>query len=138
MSKELRFPRVNNIILTGRLTRDPELRYTTQGTPIAQLPIAFDRRYQRDGEWISDTSFVDVIVWGARGEKCVSYLKKGSAVLIEGYLQTRSYLNKENQKVKVAEIVGHKVSFLEWGDDNQNVEDDPDDGIDTKDKDVPF
>jgi len=110
---ELRLPRVNFIVLSGRLTRDVELRFTPNGTPVARLSLAFDRSYQKDGEWQQETSYLDVVVWNKRGEQCAEYLHKGSPVLIEGYLKTRSYQDKENNSRKVTEIVANKVNFLE-------------------------
>jgi single stranded DNA-binding protein (ssb) len=113
MMSELRFPKINSIILSGRLTRDPDLRYLPNGTPIAKLSLAFDRNYQKDGEWQQDTSFIDVVVWSKRGEQCAEYLHKGSPVLVEGYLHTRSYVDSNNQNRKITEIVAFKISFLE-------------------------
>jgi len=113
MVSELRLPRVNTVILSGRLTRDVELRFTPSGTPVAKLSLAFDRSYQRDGEWQQETSYLDVVVWSKRGEQCAESLHKGSPVLIEGYLKTRSYQDKDNNNRKVTEITATKVNFLE-------------------------
>ena len=110
---ELRLPRVNYVILSGRLTRDVELRFTPSGTPVAKLSLAFDRSYQKDGEWQQETSYLDVIVWNKRGEQCAESLQKGSPVLVEGYLKTRSYQDKDGNNRKVTEIVAVKVNFLE-------------------------
>lgn len=110
---ELRFPKINTVILSGRLTRDVDLRYLPNGTPVAKLSLAFDRSYQKDGEWQQDTSYIDVTVWSKRGEQCAEYLHKGSPVLVEGYLRTHSYVDSNNQNRKVTEVVAFKVSFLE-------------------------
>ena len=110
---ELRLPRVNYVVLSGRLTRDVELRFTPNGTPVAKLSLAFDRSYQRDGEWQQETSYLDVVVWSKRGEQCAESLHKGSPVLIEGYLKTRSYQDKDNNNRKITEIIANKVNFLE-------------------------
>ncbi len=118
MASELRLPRVNVIILSGRLTRDVELRYTPSGTPVAKLSVAFDRSYQRDGEWVQETSYIDVVVWSKRAEQCGENLHKGSAVLVEGYLKTRTYQDKDNQNRKITEIIATKVNFLEKSSDN--------------------
>jgi single-strand DNA-binding protein len=67
MASELRFPKINTIIISGRLTRDVDLRYLPNGTPVAKLPIAFDRSYQKDGEWQQETSYIDIVVWSKRG-----------------------------------------------------------------------
>jgi len=113
MAGELRFQRVNSVIISGRLTRETELRYTSNGTAVTKLPIAFDRSYQRGGEWIQETSYMDVVVWDKLAERCAEELDKGSAVLVEGYLKTHTYQDKNNQNRKVTEIVAFKVSFLE-------------------------
>ena len=113
MAKELRLPRVNSIIISGRLTRDIELRYTPNGTPVAKLSLAFDRSYQKDGEWQQETSYIDIVVWSKRAEQCAEFLHKGSPILVEGYLKTRTYVDKDNQNRKITEIVANKVNFLE-------------------------
>ncbi len=116
MASELRFPKINTIVISGRLTRDVDLRYLPNGTPVAKLPIAFDRSYQKDGEWQQETSYIDIVVWSKRGEQCAEYLHKGSPVLLEGYLKTRSYVDNNNQNRKIAEIIAQKISFLEKSD----------------------
>jgi len=113
MAKELRFPRINTVILSGRLTRDVELRYTPNGTPVAKLGIAFSHVYQKDGEWIEESSFLDVTVWSRRAEQCAEYLHKGSPVIVEGYIKTRIWQDKENQNRKSVDIVSTRVHFLE-------------------------
>ncbi|MFC1887804.1 single-stranded DNA-binding protein [Candidatus Cloacimonadota bacterium] len=110
---ELRLPRINYIVLSGRLTREVELRFTPNGTPVAKLSLAFDRSYQKDGEWQQETSYLDVVVWNKRGEQCAENLQKGSPVLVEGYIKTRSYQDKDSNNRKVTEIVATKVNFLE-------------------------
>ena len=113
MSKELRLPRVNSIVISGRLTKDIELKYTTNETPVAKLSLAFDRSYQKDGEWQQETSYIDIVVWSKRAEQCAEFLHKGSPILVEGYLKTRTYVDKDNQNRKITEIVGSRISFLE-------------------------
>lgn len=113
MAGELKFPRINSIMISGRVTRETELRYTTSGTAVTKLPIAFDRSYQRGNEWIQETSYIDVVVWDKLAERCAEYLDKGSAILVEGYLKTHTYQDKTNQTRKVTEIVAFKVNFLE-------------------------
>lgn len=110
---ELRFPKINSIILSGRLTRDVDLRYIPNGTAVAKLSLAFDRSYQKNGEWQQETSYIDVVVWSKRGEQCAENLHKGSPVLVEGYLRTRSYVDSSNQNRKLTEVVANKISFLE-------------------------
>jgi single-strand DNA-binding protein len=143
---ELRFPKINTVILSGRLTRDVELRYLPNGTPVAKLSLAFDRSYQKDGEWQQDTSYIDVTVWSKRGEQCAEYLHKGSPVLVEGYLRTHSYVDSNNQNRKSTEIVAYKVSFLEKSgtaaEDFKNFDNQPTNTVEADatitDDDVPF
>ena len=113
MAHELRLPRINSVVLSGRLTRDVELRYIPNGTPVAKLSLAFNRVYQKDGEWQEETGFIDVVVWSRRAEQCAEYLHKGSPVVVEGYIKTRTYQDKENQNRKITEIVSSRVHFLE-------------------------
>jgi len=150
MAKELRFPNINSITISGRLTRDVELRYLQNGTPVAKLSIAFNRNYQKNGEWQQETGYIDIVVWSKRGEQCAEYLHKGSPVLVEGYLRTNSYVDKNEQNRKVTEIVSSKVSFLEKESYNTDSNDEfqPSDNLNKKkvsqpvaevtDDDVPF
>ena len=119
---ELRLPHINYIVISGRLTRDVELKFTPSGTPVAKLSLAFDRSYQKNGEWEKETSYLDAVVWDKRGEQCAEYLRKGSPVIIEGYVKTRTYQDKNNNNRKITEIIANKVSFLE-----KTVEDKPED-----------
>lgn len=116
MSKELKFPNINNVVISGRLTRDPELRYTQGGTPVAKLSLAFNRNYQKNGEWQQETGYIDVVVWKERGETCANQLHKGSPVLIMGYFKSGSYTDKNEINRKTFEIVASYVSFLEKSD----------------------
>ncbi len=140
MSGELRLPRLNNIVLSGRLTRDVELRYIPSGTAVTKLSLAFDRSYQKSGEWVQETSYIDIVVWSKRAEQCAEQLHKGSAVIVDGYLQTRSYVDKENNNRKVAEIVANRVHFLEKGEAASNIGGAPlpSSAPDITDDDVPF
>ena len=114
MAGELRFPRVNMVIITGRLTRDLELRYTPKGTAVVAIPIAFDKYFKDDtGADRTIASFIDVIAWTKTAEYCAKNLHKGSPILVEGYLQTRTYTNKDNRNIKITEIVAARVNFLE-------------------------
>ena len=113
MAHELRLPRINSVVLSGRLTRDVELRYTPNGTPVAKLSLAFSHVYQKDGEWIEESSFLDVTVWSRRAEQCAEYLHKGSPVIVEGYIKTRIWQDKDNQNRKSVDINALRVHFLE-------------------------
>jgi single-strand DNA-binding protein len=120
MSKQLRFPSINSVIISGRLTRDVDLRYTATGTAVAKLSLALDRRVQKDGNWESETSYIDVIVWEQKATACAEYLTKGSAVLVEGRLQTRSYTGNDGKNNKITEIQSSRVHFLEWNESSQS------------------
>ncbi|MGB8956443.1 MAG: single-stranded DNA-binding protein, partial [Tumebacillaceae bacterium] len=106
---------LNRIILIGRLTADPELRYTGSGTPVASFTLAVDRqRSNQQGE--KETDFINIVVWQKQAELCAQYLHKGRLAAVDGRLQIRSYENKEGQKVRVAEVVAESVRFLDRGD----------------------
>ncbi|MFH1039331.1 MAG: single-stranded DNA-binding protein [PVC group bacterium] len=105
---------VNTVILGGNLTRDPEVRYTPQGTAVARLGLAVNQVYRtKDGERKEDVCFVDVEVWARQAETCGEYLKKGSSVLIEGSLKLDTWTDKESgQKRSKHKIRARRVQFL--------------------------
>ncbi|MBE3597081.1 MAG: single-stranded DNA-binding protein [Hydrogenibacillus sp.] len=103
---------LNRAVLIGRLTRDPELRYTANGTAVATFTIAVNRRFQNpQGEREAD--FIPIVTWQKLAETCANYLKKGRLVAVEGRIQTRSYENNEGRRVYVTEIVAENVQFLD-------------------------
>jgi len=111
---DLRLPNLNRVFLAGRLTRDPELRYTPSGTAVSTLPLAVNRRYRdQSGEWRDDTTYVNVIAWQDLAERCSKSLGKGSAVLVEGRLQSRSWETADGQKRSVIEVRADRVQFLD-------------------------
>ena len=94
---------LNRAILTGRLTRDPELRYTTSGTAVVQATIAVDRQFKnQQGEREAD--FINLVIWRKAAENFANFTHKGSLVGIDGRIQTRTYENKQGQRVYVTEI----------------------------------
>jgi single-strand DNA-binding protein len=104
---------LNKVFLVGNLTRDPELRFTAQGTAVANFSIAVNRSYKaNDGEYKKEVSFFNIVVWGKTGENCSKFLSKGRSVLVEGRLQNRSYETQEGQKRTITEIVADNVQFL--------------------------
>ncbi|MCK8826856.1 single-stranded DNA-binding protein [Natroniella acetigena] len=108
---------LNKIILIGRLTRDPELRYTPNGTAVCNFSLAVERSYKnRDGE--RDVDFIDIVVWRKQAEHCANHLNKGRLVAVEGRLQIRSYETDEGQKRRNAEVVANNVQFLDWPSSN--------------------
>ena len=102
---------MNKVFLIGRLTRDPELRYTGDNIPVATFSIAVNRDFQnKQGEREAD--FFNIIVWRAQAENVKKYLAQGSQVAIDGRLQTRSYEDNNGQKRNVTEVVANNVEFL--------------------------
>ena len=104
---------MNKVILMGRLTRDPEVRYTNSDQPqaVARYTLAVDRRGGKDQEQSAD--FINLVAFGKRGEFAEKYLKKGTKVLITGRIQTGSYTNKEGQKVYTTDVVVDDQEFAE-------------------------
>lgn len=103
----------NKVILVGNLTRDPELRYTPSGTAVTDLGLAVnDRRKSASGEWVDETTFVDVTLWARLAEVAGEYLNKGSSVLIEGRLKLDSWQNNEGQKRSKLKVIGDRMQML--------------------------
>lgn len=104
---------MNLVVLIGRLTRDPELRYTTNGVAVGSFTLAVDRPFStREGQ--RETDFIDIVVWRKLAETCANHLGKGRLVAVQGRLQVRSYDDREGVRRKVAEIVADNVRFLDW------------------------
>lgn len=101
----------NKVILIGNLTKDPELRYTPQGTPVATLRLAVTSRFKSSDEMKEETLFIDVVVWGKQAESASQYLSKGRPVLVEGRLQERRWETDGQQRSKM-EVVAQTVRFL--------------------------
>jgi single-strand DNA-binding protein len=111
---ELKLPEVNRVLLSGRLTRDPDGRFANDGTAITQLDVAFHRRYRtREGTPAEQTGFVTVMTYQRTAEVCSQYLRKGSAVLIEGRLQMREWATPQGAKRQRLEVRADLVHFLE-------------------------
>ena len=114
---------INRVILTGNLTRDPELRALPSGTSVCSLRIACNtRRKDASGQWVDKPNYFDVTVWGAQGENCAQYLSKGRPVAVDGRLEWREWEAKDGSgKRQSVEIVADSVQFLgsrEGGDEN--------------------
>ena len=104
---------MNKVILIGRLTRDPDVRYTQEQEPmcIARYTLAVDRRYKREGEQAAD--FINCVAFGKNGEFVEKYLAKGTKVAVVGRIQTGSYTNREGQKVYTTDVVVEEHEFAE-------------------------
>ena len=104
---------LNKVILIGRLTRDPELSYTTSGIARIRFSLAVERGYTtQQGERPVD--FIDVVCWRALAENCNKYLRKGLMTAVSGRLEIRSFEGNDGQKRRIAEVVADEVRFLEW------------------------
>lgn len=142
---------INRVILEGRLTRDPELRYSPSGVAITTFTLAVDRAY-KNGNGEREADFIRIVAWRQLAEICANNLKKGRLISVEGRWQTGSYENNEGQRVYTNDCVIDSMNFLDRGDSNQtdrhssddrrNSNQDPfnDDGkpIDISDDDLPF
>lgn len=107
---------LNHIVLIGRLTKDPELRYTQGGKAVATLRLAVDRGTSNpQGE--KETDFIDVVVWERQAETVANYLQKGRLVAVQGRLQLRQFETQEGQRRERAEVVASQVRFLDRGTD---------------------
>jgi single-strand DNA-binding protein len=102
----------NLVVLTGRLTADPELRYTTNNIPVTSFSIAVNRRYKAGEE--SQADFINIVAWRQTAEFVTKYFKKGSMIGIEGAIQTRKYVDKDTGKNRTAfEVIANNVQFVE-------------------------
>ena len=124
---------LNKVILIGRLTRDPELRYTSNdGVPVANFTIAVDRSFSNQkGE--KEADFIRIVTWKKQAENCANYLSKGRLVAVEGRLQVRSYEDREGVKRIIAEVVAQTVQFLE----SRRTAEESDSGFDNQSNDEP-
>ena len=118
---------MNNVILIGRLTKDPELRYTQGGTAVARFALAVDKQLSKDkkqefevkGQPTAD--FINITVWGRMAENCANYLAKGRLTAVNGRIQTSTYKDDSGATRYYTDVVAREVEFLEWGDNpNQN------------------
>ncbi|MEX2448497.1 MAG: single-stranded DNA-binding protein [Solirubrobacterales bacterium] len=104
---------INVVVITGNLTRDPELRSTPGGTSVCKLRVAVNsRRKDQSGNWVDKPNYFDVTVWGAQGENCANYLSKGRPVAVEGRLDWREWEDKEGGKRQSVEVIANSVQFL--------------------------
>jgi single-strand DNA-binding protein len=103
---------LNRVILIGRLTRDPELRYTPAGVAVTQFTLAVDRPFSGQGGQ-READFIPVVTWRQLAETCANYLRKGRLAAVEGRIQVRNYDNNEGRRVYVTEVIADNVRFLE-------------------------
>lgn len=103
---------LNVVVLTGRLTADPELRHTPNDIAVTSFTIAINRRFSRSGEE-KQTDFIDIVAWRNTAEFVCKYFKKGQLIAVEGSIQTRSYQDKDGNKRKAFEVVANNLQFVE-------------------------
>ncbi len=105
----------NSVTLVGNLTRDPELRFTQGGRPLASFGLAVNRRYQVNGEWQEQTSFFNIVAWGQLGENAAASLNKGARIMVAGRLEQRSYETQDGEKRSVVEVNADEMGpSLRW------------------------
>lgn len=104
---------MNKVQLTGRLTRDPEIRYTNGGSSVASFSVAVDRRFKKDGEQSAD--FIPCTAFGKTGEFIEKYFHKGSGIELSGRIQTGSYTNKDGKKVYTTDVIVEEAGFTQGG-----------------------
>src|SRR5687768_8843378 len=106
---------LNKVILLGNLTRDPEMRYTPNGTAVSTFGLAINRRYRQGDEWRDDVCYVDIVTFGRQAETVGEYLSKGNLAMIEGRLQWRSWETEDGQKRSKHEVIANNVQFMPRG-----------------------
>lgn len=109
---------MNKVILEGRPTKDPELKFTPgNGTAVCTLTLAVNRRFKREGQ--PEVDFIPIIIWNKQAESVANYVTKGKLISVVGRMETRSYDAKDGSKRYVTEVIAEEVNFLEWGNKNE-------------------
>ncbi len=112
---------MNRVVLIGRLTKDPELKFTPgAGKAVTTFTLAVDRRFSTNGQ--KEADFIPVVVWGKQAESTANYMSKGKLMGVGGRIQTRSYEAKDGTRRYVTEVIADEVQFLEWGNSNNRTE----------------
>jgi single-strand DNA-binding protein len=110
---ELKMPEINYVMVAGNLVRDPIYRHTSTETPVVNFTIASNRKYKDSGNnWQEDVCYVGIVAWNQLAESCKARLKKGSAVLVDGELQSRSWKSEEGHNRSIVEIKARRIQFL--------------------------
>ncbi|KEZ88695.1 single-stranded DNA-binding protein [Clostridium sulfidigenes] len=111
---------MNKVVLIGRLTKDPELKFTPgTGTAVCTFTIAVSRRFKKEGQ--PEADFIPIVVWGKQAESTANYMSKGKLLSVAGRIETRSYEAKDGGRRYVTEVVADEVSFLEFGNKNEQT-----------------
>lgn len=112
---DLKLPRLNKFICSGRIANELELKFTPKGTAVLRLTLASDRRYKDDSDqWQTVTSWIDCVAWSKTAEIIANNAHKGSAIIVEGRVDTRTWTDQNNQNRKSTEVNIENVHFLEW------------------------
>jgi len=110
---DLKMPELNSVIVAGNLTKDPVFRQTSNNTPVVNFHIAANRRYKdSSNQWQEDVCYVGVVAWNKLADSCRDRLRKGSAVLIDGELQSRTFKTDEDKNRTIVEIKAKRIQFL--------------------------
>jgi single-strand DNA-binding protein len=110
---DLKMPEINMVVIAGNLTSDPSFRKTSNGTPVANFFIASNRRFKdNNGKWRENVCYIGVVAWHKLAESCSDNLQKGSAVLIDGEIQSRTWKNVDGSTKNVVEIKARRIQFL--------------------------
>lgn len=104
---------MNRVVLIGRLTKEPEANSTTGGVSVCKFTLAVDRRFKQEGQQQAD--FIPIVTWRGQADNCAKYLHKGSQIAVCGSIQTRSYDDKNGNKVYMTEVIAEEVQFLSKG-----------------------
>ncbi len=119
---------MNKVVLVGRLTKDPELKFSQgTGTAVTTFTVAVNRRFKREGQ--PEADFIPVVVFGKTAEATANYMSKGKLISVSGNIQTRTYDAKDGTKRYVTEVIADEVDFLEWGD--KKASGNPTNGVDS-------
>ena len=137
---DLKMPEINYVIVAGNLTKDPIFRQTTNNTPVVNFSIASNRKYKDSAnQWQEDVCYIGIVAWNRLAESCRDRLKKGSAVLIDGELQSRSWKSEEGHNRSIVEIKARRIQFLnkrgKFVDTENNTEEDDNNSVISDDND---
>ncbi len=138
---DLKMPELNSVMVAGNLTKDPVFRETSNSTPVVNFHIAANRRYKDSGnQWQEDVCYVGVVAWNKLADSCRDRLKKGSAVLIDGELQSRTFKLEDGRNRTIVEIKAKRIQFLNKfnnNNSNSNTEDEDSAKVDSTESDDP-
>lgn len=119
---DIRMPDINYVIMAGNLTKDPVIRTTTNGTPVANFTIASNRKFRDNtGQWREDVCYIGVVAWYKLAETCNENLQKGSTIIVDGELQSRSWKTEDGHFRNIVEIKARRIQFLNKRDTSEDI-----------------